>query len=130
MNHLIQAGFETLVEAGYQPEVAYFECCHEMKLCVDLMNEGGLAKMRYSISDTAEYGDYVSGPRIITPAVKQEMKQVLKEIQDGTFASKWLAENHASNRANFNALRRIHKEHQIETVGAKLRSMMSWLQKK
>jgi len=130
VTHLIQAGFETLVEAGYQPEIAYFECFHEMKLIVDLMNEGGMAKMRYSISDTAEYGDYVSGPRLITPEVKAEMKQILAEIQDGTFARGWLLENRAAGRAHFNALRRQHAEHQIEEVGKRLRSMMSWLQKK
>ena len=127
VTHLIQAGFETLVEAGYQPEIAYFECFHEMKLIVDLMNEGGMAKMRYSISDTAEYGDYTTGPKIITPAVKAAMKTALEEIQNGTFARNWLLENRAAGRANFLAQRRIHAEHQIETVGKKLRSMMSWL---
>ena len=127
VTHLIQNGFETLVEAGYQPEIAYFECFHEMKLIVDLMYEGGMAKMRGSISDTAEYGDYVIGPRIITPAVKAEMKKALTEIQDGTFARNWLVENRAAGRANFLALRQQHAEHPIEKVGAKLRSMMSWL---
>jgi ketol-acid reductoisomerase len=121
---------ETLVEAGYQPEIAYFECFHEMKLIVDLMYEGGMAKMRRSISDTAEYGDYVIGPRIVTPEVKAEMKKALNEIQDGTFARNWLVENKAAGRANFLALRRIHAEHPIEKVGAKLRSMMSWLKDK
>ena len=130
VTHLIQNGFETLVEAGYQPEIAYFECFHEMKLIVDLMYEGGMAKMRRSISDTAEYGDYVIGPRIVTPAVKAEMKKALNEIQDGTFARNWLVENKAAGRANFLALRRIHAEHPIEKVGAKLRSMMSWLKDK
>ena len=130
VTHLIQNGFETLVEAGYQPEIAYFECFHEMKLIVDLMYEGGMAKMRRSISDTAEYGDYVIGPRIVTPAVKAEMKKALDEIQDGTFARNWLVENKAAGRANFLALRRIHAEHPIEKVGAKLRSMMSWLKDK
>jgi ketol-acid reductoisomerase len=127
VTHLIQNGFETLVEAGYKPEMAYFECFHEMKLIVDLMYEGGMAKMRKSISDTAEYGDYMIGPRIITPAVKQEMKKALTEIQDGTFASNWLQENKAGGRARFLAERRIHAEHPIEKVGAQLRSMMSWL---
>ncbi len=130
VTHLIQNGFETLVEAGYQPEIAYFECFHEMKLIVDLMYEGGMAKMRRSVSDTAEYGDYVIGPRIVTPAVKAEMKKALDEIQDGTFARNWLVENKAAGRANFLALRRIHAEHPIEKVGAKLRSMMSWLKDK
>jgi len=124
---LMQAGFETLVEAGYKPEMAYFECFHEMKLIVDLLYEGGMAKMRKSISDTAEYGDYMAGPRIVTPAVKAEMKKLLKEIQDGTFARNWLLENRAAGRANFLAERRIHAEHQIEKVGAELRGMMSWL---
>ena len=127
ITHLIQAGFETLVEAGYQPEIAYFECFHEIKLITDLMNEGGMAKMRYSISDTAEYGDYTTGPKIITPEVKKAMEKALAEIQDGTFARNWLVENRAAGRANFLAQRRIHAEHQIERVGKKLRGMMSWL---
>lgn len=127
VTHLIQEGFETLVNAGYQPEIAYFETFHEMKLIVDLMYEGGMAKMRKSISDTAEYGDYTTGPKIITPAVRQAMEKALKEIQDGTFARNWLVENRAAGRANFLAQRRIHAEHQIEQVGAKLRGMMSWL---
>ncbi len=127
VTHLIQNGFETLVEAGYQPEIAYFECFHEMKLIVDLMYEGGMAKMRRSVSDTAEYGDYVSGPRIVTPETKKVMKQVLAEIQDGTFAKNWLLENRAAGRANFLALRESHANHQIEKVGKELRSMMSWL---
>ena len=130
VTHLIQAGFETLVEAGYKPEMAYFECFHEMKLIVDLMYEGGMAKMRRSISDMAEYGDYMTGPRIITPAVKAEMKKALTEIQDGTFARNWLLENRAAGRANFLAQRRIHAEHPIEKVGAELRGMMSWLKDK
>ncbi|MEG0970779.1 MAG: ketol-acid reductoisomerase [Acidaminococcaceae bacterium] len=125
---LITAGFETLCEAGYAPENAYFECMHEMKLIVDLMYEGGMAKMRHSISDTAEYGDYVTGSRIITDATKKEMKQVLTEIQDGTFAKKWLLENQV-NRPQFNAMRKRGAEHQIEKVGAELRGMMSWMQK-
>ena len=127
LTHLVQAGFETLVEAGYQPEIAYFEACNEVKLITDLIYEGGMAKMRYSISDTAEYGDYTTGPKIITPAVKAAMKTALEEIQNGTFARNWLLENRAAGRANFLAQRRIHAEHQIETVGKKLRSMMSWL---
>ena len=125
---LIQAGFETLVEAGYQPEMAYFECCHEMKLIVDLINQGGLNLMRYSISDTAEYGDYITGPKIVTEDTKKAMKEVLKDIQDGTFAKNWLLENQI-NRPYFNAQKRIHREHQIETVGADLRKMMCWLKK-
>ncbi len=125
---LIKAGFETLVEAGYQPESAYFECMHEMKLIVDMMNQGGLSYMRYSISDTAEYGDYVVGERIITEDTKKEMKQVLKEIQNGTFARNWLVENKV-NRPYFNARRRTETEHQIEKVGAELRKMMSWTKK-
>ena len=127
VTHLIQNGFETLVEAGYQPEIAYFECFHEMKLIVDLMYEGGMAKMRRSVSDTAEYGDYVSGPRIVTPETKKEMKKVLSEIQDGTFAKNWLLENRAAGRANFLALREQHANHPIEKIGKTLRSMMSWL---
>lgn len=126
---LMNAGFETLVEAGYAPESAYFECMHEMKLIVDLMYEGGMAKMRYSISDTAEYGDYVTGPRIITDATKAEMKKVLAEIQDGTFAKKWLLENQCG-RPQFNAMRRRAAQTQAEKVGANLRSMMSFLKKK
>ena len=124
---LMQAGFETLVEAGYKPEMAYFECFHEMKLIVDLLYEGGMAKMRKSVSDTAEYGDYMIGPRIVTEETKKEMKKVLTEIQDGTFARNWLLENRAAGRANFLAQRRIHAEHEIDQVGKKLRGMMSWL---
>ena len=127
---LICNGFETLCEAGYQPEIAYFECFHEMKLIVDLMYEGGMTHMRNSISDTAEYGDYETGKRIVTPETKKVMKQVLAEIQDGTFANKWLLENRAAGRAHFLAERRIHAEHPIEKVGAKLRGMMSWLKDK
>jgi ketol-acid reductoisomerase len=130
VTHLIQQGFETLVAAGYQPEIAYFEVAHEMKLIVDLLNEGGMAKMRKSISDTAEYGDYVTGPKIITAETRKAMEKALEEIQDGTFARNWLLENRAAGRANFLAQRRIHAEHQIEKVGAKLRSMMSWLKGK
>lgn len=123
---LITAGFETLCEAGYAPENAYFECMHEMKLIVDLMYEGGMAKMRHSISDTAEYGDYVTGSRIITSETKKAMKQVLTEIQDGTFAKNWLLENQA-NRPAFNAMRRRGAEHPIEKVGTELRAMMPFL---
>ena len=126
---LIKAGFETLVEAGYAPENAYFECMHEMKLIVDLMYQGGMAAMRYSISDTAEYGDYVTGSRIITDETKKEMKQVLTEIQDGTFAKKWLLENQVG-RPTFNAMRRMEAEHPIEKVGKELREMMSWIDSK
>lgn len=125
---LIKAGFETLVEAGYQPEIAYFECLHELKLIVDLIYEGGLARMRYSVSDTAEYGDYKIGPRIITDSVKAEMKKVLEEIQNGSFTRDWLLENQV-NRPHFNALIEMEKEHPIEKVGAELRPMMSWIKK-
>ena len=121
---LIKAGFETLVEAGYAPENAYFECLHEMKLIVDLMYQGGMAAMRYSISDTAEYGDYMIGNRIVTDETKKEMKKVLTEIQDGTFARNWLMENQVG-RPQFNAMRRIESEHPIEKVGKELREMMS-----
>ncbi|MGL5380794.1 ketol-acid reductoisomerase [Clostridium sp.] len=126
---LIKAGFETLVEAGYAPENAYFECLHEMKLIVDLLYQGGMSMMRYSISDTAEYGDYMIGNRIVTEETKKEMKKVLKEIQDGTFARNWLMENMVG-RPNFNAIRRNESEHQIETVGKELREMMSWIDTK
>lgn len=124
---LITNGFETLCEAGYQPEIAYFETFHEMKLIVDLMYEGGMAKMRKSISDTAEYGDYTAGPKVVSQDSKTAMKQVLKDIQDGTFAKDWLLENRAGGRAHFLAMRRQHAEHPIEKVGEKLRSMMPWL---
>ncbi len=129
VTELMKAGFETLVNAGYQPEIAYFECVHEMKLIVDLINQGGFAEMRYSISDTAEYGDYVTGKRIITDETRKEMKKVLKEIQDGKFASNWITENNAGGRSNFLAMRRNESEHQVEIVGAELRKMMSWLKK-
>ena len=122
---LMQAGFETLVEAGYAPENAYFECVHEMKLIVDLIYQGGFSRMRYSISDTAEYGDYETGKRIITEETKKEMKKVLSEIQDGTFASKWISEN-KSGRAHFTACRRLGAEHELEAVGKELRKMYSW----
>ena len=126
---LMQAGFDTLVEAGYEPEMAYFECIHEMKLIVDLINSGGFAMMRYSISDTAEYGDYVTGKRLITEDTRKEMKKVLTEIQDGTFAGNWISENKSAGRAHFLAMRRVHAEHQSEEVGKELRKMMSWLKK-
>jgi len=128
VTHLMQAGFETLVEAGYAPEMAYFECIHEMKLIVDLIYEGGMSLMRYSVSDTAEYGDYLSGPRIITPAVKEEMKRLLTAIQDGSFARNWIGENQ-SGRAEFLAMRKEHAAHQMEEVGEKLRAMMPWIAK-
>lgn len=128
ITELIKAGFDTLVEAGYQPEVAYFECLHEMKLIVDMINQGGLSYMRYSVSDTAEYGDYVTGKRIITEETRKEMKKILREVQDGTFAKNWILENQ-SNRASFNAMRKLEKNHKIEVVGKDLRKMMSWLKK-
>ena len=127
ISHLIKAAFETLVEAGYQPEVAYFECMHEMKLIVDLFYQGGLAYMRYSVSDTAEYGDYTRGPRIVNDATKAEMKKILGEIQSGAFARDWVLENQA-NRASFLAMRKRDADHQIEEVGKRLRAMMSWIQ--
>ena len=127
-SELVKAGFETLVEAGYKPEIAYFECLHELKLIVDLMYEGGLERMRYSISDTAEFGDYNSGKRIVNENTKAEMKKVLTEIQNGTFAKNWILENQA-NRAAFNARRRIENEHPLEQVGKQLREMMAWIKK-
>jgi len=126
VTELVKAGFDTLVEAGYQPEIAYFECLHELKLIVDLMYEGGIEKMRYSISDTAEYGDVTRGPRIITEETRMEMADILVEIQNGEFAREWILENQA-NRPVFNALRRNAARHPIEEVGRKLRGMMSWL---
>ncbi|MBI2778631.1 MAG: ketol-acid reductoisomerase [Gammaproteobacteria bacterium] len=123
---LVQAGFETLVEAGYAPEMAYFECLHELKLIVDLMYEGGIANMRYSISNTAEYGDLTRGPRIVTEQTKTEMKRILTEIQNGEFAREFILENQAG-AATLKAKRRIGREHQIEVVGAKLRDMMPWI---
>jgi ketol-acid reductoisomerase len=123
---LIKAGFETLVEAGYKPEIAYFECLHELKLIVDLIHEGGLSWMRHSISDTAEYGDLTRGEHIITNATRDAMRGLLKDIQTGEFAREWILENQA-NRPVFNALTRREREHPIETVGAKLRAMMAWL---
>ena len=125
---LMKAGFETLVEAGYEPESAYFECIHEMKLIVDLINESGFAGMRYSISNTAEYGDYITGSKIITAETKKTMKQILTDIQDGTFARNWLLENQVGC-PNFNAKRRIEAQHDLEKVGAELRKMMSWTNK-
>ena len=125
---LIKAGFDTLVEAGYSPEMAYFECCHEMKLIVDLINQGGLSYMRYSISDTAEYGDYITGGKIITEDTKKAMRGVLTDIQEGTFARNWLLENQV-NRPYFNAKKRIESESLLEKTGQKLRSLMSWLKK-
>ena len=122
---LMQAGFETLVEAGYDPQNAYFECIHEMKLIVDLIYQGGFSRMRHSISDTAEYGDYEVGPRIVTEETKKEMKKVLTEIQNGTFARNWILENRVG-RPHFNAERRMHAEHQLEAVGKELRKMYSW----
>ena len=127
-SQLVMYGFETLVEAGYQPEVAYFECLHELKLIVDLMYEGGIAKQRWSVSDTAEYGDYVSGPRVIDPHVKDNMKAVLADIQSGAFAARFIADQD-SGAPEFKALRAQGEQHQIETVGAELRGMMSWVDK-
>ncbi len=129
VTELMKAGFETLVEAGYEPEMAYFECIHEMKLIVDLINQGGFAKMRYSISNTAEYGDYRTGKRLITDETRKEMKQVLTEIQNGTFASEFMQEFSAGRKAKFLATRRVESEHQLEETGAELRQMMSWLKK-
>ena len=126
---LMRCGFETLVEAGYEPEMAYFECIHEMKLIVDLINNGGFAMMRYSISNTAEYGDYRTGKRLITDETRKEMKQVLTEIQNGTFASEFMQEFSAGRKAKFLATRRLESEHQLEETGAELRKMMSWLKK-
>ncbi len=123
---LVKAGFETLVEAGYQPEIAYFECFHELKLIVDLMYKGGLNYMRYSVSDTAEYGDYTRGPRVVDELVKDEMRQILSEVQDGSFAKEWILENQAG-RPVFNAIKRAETQHPIEVVGEKLRKMMPWL---
>jgi ketol-acid reductoisomerase len=126
LTSLVKAGFDTLVEAGYQPEVAYFECLHEMKLIIDLMYQGGMSYMRYSISDTAEFGDYVSGPRLINESVRTEMRQILHEIQDGTFARTWILENQAG-RPSFNAARQREGQLLIERVGKDLRAMMPWL---
>jgi ketol-acid reductoisomerase len=127
VSSLVKTGFETLVEAGYQPELAYFEVLHELKLIVDLMYRGGLGFMRYSVSDTAEYGDYVSGPRVIDNQVRENMRQILREIQDGSFAEKWLDEN-SNGREKFLAMRKKDAEHPVEKVGRDLRSMMTWLE--
>ena len=126
LTSLIKSGFETLVEAGYAPEMAYFECLHEVKLIVDLIYEGGIANMRYSISNTAEYGDYISGPRLIDESVKARMKNVLDDIQSGRFTKEWVLEN-AAGQASFKAMRRRESEHQIEEVGERLRGMMPWI---
>ena len=125
---LVQAGFETLVEAGYQPEVAYFECLHELKLIVDLLYEGGMARMRDSVSDTAEYGDYTRGPRIVNQATKAEMRRILDEVRSGAFAKEWVEEDD-NGRPNFSRLREAGRDHQIERTGAPLRAMMSWLRR-
>jgi len=129
VSELVKVAFETLVEAGYQPEMAYFECMHELKLIVDLFYEGGLSYMRYSVSNTAEYGDYTRGPRIVTDETKVEMKQILKEIQTGEFARQWILENRAGAPA-FKATRRINRDHELEHVGKRLRSLMSWIDAK
>ncbi|MGB0598968.1 MAG: ketol-acid reductoisomerase [Rubripirellula sp.] len=129
VSELVKAGFETLVEAGYQPEMAYFECMHELKLIVDLLYQGGLSYMRYSISNTAEYGDYVSGPRIITDETKAEMKKILHEIQCGEFARKWIAENRAG-APFFKATKRRERQHGVEQIGLGLRRMMNWIEEK
>jgi ketol-acid reductoisomerase len=129
LTSLMQAGFETLVEAGYAPEMAYFECIHETKLIIDLIYEGGIANMRYSISNTAEYGDFISGPRVIDASVKARMKDVLTDIQTGEFAKRFILENQAGN-VGMNARRRAAATHQLEEVGARLRGLMPWLAKK
>ncbi|HYR02810.1 MAG TPA: ketol-acid reductoisomerase [Syntrophobacteria bacterium] len=128
VSELVKAGFDTLVEAGYQPEIAYFECLHELKLIVDLFYQGGISYMRYSVSDTAEYGDYTRGRRIITDETREEMREILAEVQSGEFAREWILENQAG-RPVYNALRKMESEHPIEEVGAKLRAMMPWLKK-
>jgi ketol-acid reductoisomerase len=126
VSELVKAGFDTLVDAGYQPEMAYFECLHELKLIVDLMYRGGLNYMRYSVSDTAEHGDYIAGPRIVTAETKKAMQKLLDEIKDGTFATKWIRENE-TGRPEFNKTRAAEQEHPIEKVGAELRGMMPFL---
>jgi len=128
VSELVKAGFDTLVEAGYQPEIAYFECLHELKLIVDLFYQGGISYMRYSVSDTAEYGDYSRGKRVITEETRETMREILAEVQSGEFAREWILENQAG-RPVFNAQRRIEHEHPIEEVGARLRAMMPWLKK-
>ena len=130
VTELIKAGFDTLTEAGYAPESAYFECLHEMKLIVDLIYRGGFEAMRYSVSDTAEMGDYTAGPKVIDAHVRENMKKILKEVQDGTWASMWIQENNAGGRANFLAMRRRETQHPIEVVGKQLRAMMPWMNKK
>jgi ketol-acid reductoisomerase len=129
VTELIKAGFDTLVEAGYQPEVAYFECLHEMKLIVDLIQQGGLTYMRYSVSDTAEHGDYTGGRRVITGETRAEMRRMLDEVQNGTYARNWILENQAG-RPYFNTMRKREEEHVIEKVGRKLRAMMPWMDPK
>jgi len=129
VTELIRAAFDTLVEAGYQPEIAYFECLHELKLIVDLIYEGGISHMRYSVSDTAEYGDMTRGPRVINQETRRIMREILKEIQDGTFAREWILENQAG-RPVYNALKRRDSQHQIEQVGRELRKMMSWIKRR
>jgi len=128
VSSLVKASFETLVEAGYQPEIAYFECLHELKLIVDLIYQGGLAYMRYSVSDTAEYGDYTRGPRVVDSHVRETMRRILAEIQSGAFAKEWMGENEAG-RANFNRMRAEEANHEIEVVGKRLREMMAFLSK-
>jgi len=129
ISSLIKTAFEVLVDAGYQPEIAYFEVCHELKLIIDLIYQGGLGYMRYSVSDTAEYGDYTRGPRVINEMVRDEMEEILAEVQDGTFAKEWILENQAG-RPVYNALKRMDEEHLLEEVGKELRDMMSWLKGK
>jgi ketol-acid reductoisomerase len=126
---LVKAGFETLVEAGYQPEMAFFECMHELKLIVDLFYQGGLSYMRYSVSNTAEYGDYTRGERIVTAETKAEMKRILKEVQDGTFAKEWIGENKAGAK-KFHAMRKTDHDHPVEVTGRRLRKLMSWIDAK
>ena len=128
LTSLMKKGFETLIEAGYQPEIAYFECIHEMKLIVDLIYEGGLDRMRYSISNTAEYGDLTRGPKVVGDETRAAMKKILADIQSGTFAREWIDENKTGGK-KFAALRQAEKNHRVEEVGANLRGMMSWLQK-
>jgi ketol-acid reductoisomerase len=129
VSELVKAGYETLVNAGYQPEMAYFECLHELKLIVDLFYQGGLSYMRYSVSNTAEFGDYTRGPRIVTDETRREMRRILEEIQSGKFAREWILENKA-NAPAFKAMRRKERSHPIEEVGKKLRRLMSWIQSK
>ncbi len=130
VSELVKAGFNTLVEAGYQPEIAYFECMHELKLIVDLMYQGGLSYMRYSVSDTAEWGDYKSGPRIVTDETREAMRQILKEIQSGAFAEEWMDEYHAHGAQQLHSTRKAEQGQQIEQVGKQLRKMMTFLNAK